>query len=1118
MQVRFLLGPAGSGKTWRCLEEIRGELISDPTGPPLILLAPKQATFQLERQLLADDRLHGYTRLQILSFDRLADYVLEQLSVERSEMLSEEGRVMVLRALLARLKEDLEMYRSSAQLPGFAQQLSLLLREMHRFRIRPTTLERLVSNEEIPVALRQKLHDIGLIMSGYRDWLDERGLKDVDEVLDMAAAGLRRLEIPSRLDRKQPPPILLAGLWLDGFAEMTPQESDLLAAILPYCERSTLAFCLDGEIGTSELRFSIWNVVGASFRQCRERIEQLDGCETSVEVLFRDAARSRFTNSRALAGLEARWSTDQPGSGNDREGIRMLACDDREAEAQHAARVVRRHIREGGRYRDVALLVRNLDDYGYLIRRVFTRYGIPFFLDQRESAAHHPLAELTRFALRTLVWRWRSEDWFGLLKTGLCGMSEARIDKLENLALARGWEGGGWQGRLEAKGDEESTEIIEEVRAKVILPLKRMLEGFGAEGDGLVSGGKLAAGIREFWNELGVGDVLERWSDARWPGAGSRVYFHEPSVIHRTVWEQMNQWLASIEQAFPDDAPWLTLHEWLPVIETGLANLSVGVIPPAMDQVMVGAVDRTRNPEVTIAIVLGLNEGVFPASPPSPPLLTDAERDVLSGHRTGMGLLRIQQLAHERYLGYIACTRPSRELHLTWAKADDSGRALTWSSIVDHVARLLDCRQPESFGPSIAAADAEHFSEIVPDLLEGDLVGLSGLPSVLPVAEAWSRWRAISDNPPLDGRLLEELFSRSWKTSVSALERFAECPFRFFVRHTLRADERESFEPDVRERGTYQHDVLEEFHNRAMERGGWDCLTPTEGANLVREVAADLLSVSAGGKFDKDAGTRFQAATLVGNLEKLVAAMLEWLDSYAFRPARAELGFGMNGDTELPGLTIPIAEGREIVLRGRIDRIDVLPLEDEPGKALVVIADYKSSGRDLDETKLWNGLQLQLLSYLHVVRHVPGLAEHLDFRELVPAGVFYVGLKWEGTATVARNAGLDDDALRKGFQHSGRFNQAWKELFDNTGGKSGQFKFRGNSPVPSARFEALREQVVEQVRSLGTRILGGEVKPSPYRYQKKTPCDYCECAAVCRFDPWKEDYRALNRPPAKEKA
>ena len=69
MQARFLLGPAGSGKTHRCLAEIRAELLKSPEGLPLLLLAPKQATFQLERQLLADGSLAGYTRLQILSFE-----------------------------------------------------------------------------------------------------------------------------------------------------------------------------------------------------------------------------------------------------------------------------------------------------------------------------------------------------------------------------------------------------------------------------------------------------------------------------------------------------------------------------------------------------------------------------------------------------------------------------------------------------------------------------------------------------------------------------------------------------------------------------------------------------------------------------------------------------------------------------------------------------------------------------------------------------------------------------------------------------------------------------------------------------------------------------------------
>ena len=63
MRARFLLGPAGSGKTHGCLEEIRAELAARPAGRPLIFLAPNQATFQIERQLLGEGGLPGYARL-----------------------------------------------------------------------------------------------------------------------------------------------------------------------------------------------------------------------------------------------------------------------------------------------------------------------------------------------------------------------------------------------------------------------------------------------------------------------------------------------------------------------------------------------------------------------------------------------------------------------------------------------------------------------------------------------------------------------------------------------------------------------------------------------------------------------------------------------------------------------------------------------------------------------------------------------------------------------------------------------------------------------------------------------------------------------------------------------
>ena len=116
MQTRFLLGPAGSGKTFHCLDEIRRALRENPDGPPLILLAPKQATFQLERQLLAGAEISGFTHLHIFSFDRLARFIFEKLNVVPPPLLAEEGRVMILRALLRQHTADLKRFDKSCLL------------------------------------------------------------------------------------------------------------------------------------------------------------------------------------------------------------------------------------------------------------------------------------------------------------------------------------------------------------------------------------------------------------------------------------------------------------------------------------------------------------------------------------------------------------------------------------------------------------------------------------------------------------------------------------------------------------------------------------------------------------------------------------------------------------------------------------------------------------------------------------------------------------------------------------------------------------------------------------------------------------------------------------------
>ena len=198
------------------------------------------------------------------------------------------------------------------------------------------------------------------------------------------------------------------------------------------------------------------------------------------------------------------------------------------------------------------------------------------------------------------------------------------------------------------------------------------------------TGAQLADALREFWSEMKVEPTLERWSLA---GPENSPLATRQSSLHLTVWEQMNAWLDNVTLAFADEA--LALRDWLPILEAGLANLTVGVIPPALDQVLIGAIDRARNPDLKLALVLGVNESVFPAAPAAPAILTDADRDEMSQHAGAPGPDLRERLARERFLGYIACTRASEKLVVTFSRHDADGKTLNPSPFIAHLRRIL---------------------------------------------------------------------------------------------------------------------------------------------------------------------------------------------------------------------------------------------------------------------------------------------------------------------------------------------------------------------------------------------------------------------------------------------
>jgi ATP-dependent helicase/nuclease subunit B len=390
------------------------------------------------------------------------------------------------------------------------------------------------------------------------------------------------------------------------------------------------------------------------------------------------------------------------------------------------------------------------------------------------------------------------------------------------------------------------------------------------------------------------------------------------------------------------------------------------------------------------------------------------------------------------------------------------------------------------------------------------------------VVERWQQVTNASRARNLSSETSEALYGDELNLSASALEAFASCPFRFFVSHGLKAREREEFDVDVRQTGSFQHEVLAEFHRRVRASGRrWRELDPAQAVEWVREIGEAQLASYEHGLFLADAAREFQARALLQNLERVVTTLTLWSRQNEFEPAAVEVGFGLD-ENGWPGWRLDLGRGQSVQVRGRVDRVDLLPMKD--GSTAVAIVDYKSSGKQFEDLKFENGLQLQLPAYLSAICENRDARASFGGLALRPAGVFYVGLRVKPGSgrwrTEAEEKGFA--AVAGAFQHLGRFDASLVAEFDTSGARKGeQFRFsfnkdgslskRSNDALPAPAFAGLLVDAAQQIRELGSRILNGETEVSPYQQGQEVACGLCVFRPVCRFDSWAESYRPLRR-------
>lgn len=1081
MDVRFLLGPAGSGKTFRCLAEVREALKSGQGAGSLLFIAPKQATFQLERQVFMDGSVGGFMRLEILSFERLAEHVLKRAGVPTAAVLGEEGRVMVLMALLGREEGGLKYFRRSARGTGLAREFSGVLRTFQEHGLGAGLLRELSDRGVLPESLRCKLADWGHLLAAYDGWLKGATLEDPSSLVWQAVAALGDGRADPWFD----------AVWMDGFAEMTPAEVALLAAVTRRSRRVTVAFCLD-RASVASGRVGLWNVVERTFRACHAALGvHADSGVELVELEARSGGTSsaspqssaspsttgisdsrslslqssslrmatepvrppirsnpgRFSGNRVLGELEERIATGVgsalASAPEERKSVRLLRCRDPHEEAEAAAGLVEEWVRGGGRYREAAVLVRSLDEYGPVFARVFRQRGIPSFLDHRHGLRHHPLVELTRTAMRVAADEGSEDDWFAWLKCGLLPLEGWEGEELENALRAGRWAGRRWL----AGSELDASAPMGRAMRRVTEPLRRLTMAMASGADGPA----LEAGLRRLWSDLGVEARLIEWDDAGLD-----------ALRHQTVLHEMEAWLVEASRAFSGHV--LTPAEWLPVVESAWSGLTAGALPPSLDQVLIGAVDRSRNPELSLVILPGWTEGGFPAAVPAPGLLTLTDREWLE--RTvglGLGPTPVDRVHHEQFYAYIALTRSSNQVAVTVPMEGLTGGSLLPSPLLR---RWLP----------------EWELETVP----AELVRRRG-----PGRDAAEKVGAVGTER-LSSAMTQSLWAGHLQTSASALEQMAGCRFAHFAGRVLRLGEREELSADAREQGTWSHRLLAEFHRSLTQESlAWRDVTPDEGESRVRTLAELVRREE--GLISGGAGVEFALRRAEGQVVAWVRHWLGVLGRWPGEPQWVEAGFGHKGDW--PALVVRLEAGGEVRIEGQVDRVDLLVSADE-GECAAWVVDYKRGERRMDERRVAQGFELQLPLYLKAVTEGTGF---------LPGGMTYATL----VRSRPRSGHRGEPADVASYSHRGRVDvttvqavagpMAWEELpFQVRIKRDGSPSAVGDG-VLSDRLAEVLDSAVKRVGELGAGLMEGDVGAVPMADRGELPCEFCAYRGVCRI-------------------
>ncbi|WP_067729761.1 helicase-exonuclease AddAB subunit AddB [Oceanobacillus damuensis] len=1144
MGLRFITGRSGTGKSGRTLDEIKEKLIHNPQGSPIFYIVPDQMTFQQEFALFNDENIKGSIRAQVVSFSRLAWRILQETGGGTRQFISSVGIQMMLRKIIEEKQGDWQVFQKAMEKQGFLNQLETMITEFKRYQVTPEVLRLQMEhlNQSVhkspgEAALMNKLDDLLYIYEKLVMVLQDNYI-DGEDQLQLLSEKIGESNLLEDAD-----------IYLDGFHSFTPKELVVVEALMNTCNSVTVTLALDdpdAEVSELDLFYQTTETY-----HILKQIADENGVSVD-ETIVLDPTGGKFRNRPYFNHLQEYFDVRPSPQFAGEVPITIAEAVHPRAEVEGVAQEVLRLIREENyRFQDIAVFIRQTDMYHDLIHTVFDDHEIPVFIDEKRTMLNHSLIEFIRSALDVVEGNWRYEAVFRVLKTNFISPSDKdypltndAIDELENYVLEYGirsrerWFGNeewkfqrfrGFENAAQTDSEKETQKRINKYRLQVTKALKPFDEQIRKA----TTIRDLCVAVYMLLENLNVPGRLEHMRE-QYDANGEAEKGREQDQ----VWDAVIQLLDEmVEMAGDEKMKLSTFHSTL---EAGFETLKFAHVPPSIDHVTVGTIDRSRMSGVKCAFLLGVNDGVWPMKPPADGMINEEEREILEGNGIRLADSGKRQLLDDWFYMYLAFTVAEDKLRISYPLSDEEGKAKLPSQLIKRMENLFPaCRDHVLLQDPDELAEAERFITTSVKTRSALTAQLARSRKGYPISPVW--WEVYNwyvQNQPKHGttytilqslyyenkpinlatNTVEQLYPKQVKASVSRLETYYKCSYQHFAKYSLKLDERKTYKLDAPDIGQLFHEALKTITEWIQVEGrDFSQLSKKDTDHYAQRAVHTLAPVLQHQILRSSNRYKYIQQKLQEIIARAAYILSEQARQSNFSPVGLELGFGEK--EQLPPLSMQLPNGYELQLRGRIDRVDKALNQDS---LYLRIIDYKSSAKGLNLVEVYYGLTLQMLSYLNVVlTH----SEQWLGSKATPAGVLYFHVH---NPMISGKGKMNEDEIAeeifKKYKMQGLLlsNEEIVKMMDTTletgtsqivpAGIKKNGGFNSYSKVADHEtFATLQNHIHTLMTNAGLDMTTGGVHLNPYQHKQNIACTFCPFHSVCQFDPALEEnnYRKL---------